>query len=52
VKRKGKKRIYSLNKETIIPLFQTIEKHVAKYGQRLVACETLADVKAQANQEV
>ena len=52
VERKGKKRIYSLNKETIIPLFEAIEKHVATYGQRLAACETLADIKAQANQEV
>jgi len=46
VKRKGKKRIYSLNKETIIPLFDTIDKHIGRYGQRLVTCETLADVNA------
>ena len=52
VERKGKKRIYSLNKKTIIPLFDTIDKHVATYGQRLVTCETLADVKARANIEV
>jgi len=52
VKRKGKKRIYSLNRKTIIPLFDTIDKHVAIYGQRLATCETLADVKAQTNLEV
>jgi len=52
VERKGKKRIYSLNKKTIIPLFNTIDKHVATYGQRLITCETLADVKARANLKV
>ena len=52
VKRKGKKRIYWINKETIVPLFETIDKHIAKYGQRLVTCETLADVKAIAKGEV
>ena len=27
----GKKRIYSLNKETILPLMQLVEKHVGTY---------------------
>jgi len=49
MKRKGKRRIYSLNKKTVIPLFDTIDKHVATYGQRLATCETLADVKTKAN---
>jgi DNA-binding transcriptional ArsR family regulator len=49
VERRGKRRIYSLNKKTIIPLFATIDKHIARYGQRLATCETLADVKARAN---
>lgn len=31
VKKEGKKRIYSLNKETILPLLHLIEKHVKKY---------------------
>ncbi|MBN1156697.1 winged helix-turn-helix transcriptional regulator [Candidatus Woesearchaeota archaeon] len=31
VKRDGKKRIYSLNKETILPLMELVEKHVSKY---------------------
>jgi DNA-binding transcriptional ArsR family regulator len=44
--RRGKKRIYRLNKETIIPLFDTIDKHIIKYGHRLNTCETLADIKA------
>ena len=30
-KKDGKKRIYSLNKETILPLLKLIEKHVKKY---------------------
>jgi DNA-binding transcriptional ArsR family regulator len=48
MKRKGKRRIYSLNKKTIIPLFDTIDKHIATYGQRLATCKTLADIKARA----
>lgn len=52
VERKGKKRIYSLNKETIIPLFDTIDKHVARYDHRLNTCETLAHVKALPKEEV
>jgi ArsR family transcriptional regulator len=31
VKRSGKRRIYSLNKETILPLMNLVEKHVRCY---------------------
>jgi len=31
VKRKGKKRIYSLNKDTIVPLMKIVKKHIMKY---------------------
>jgi len=31
VERKGKERIYSLNRETIEPLFQLIDKHMNKH---------------------
>ena len=31
VEQKGKQRIYSLNKETIVPLMKLVSKHVAKY---------------------
>lgn len=31
VKKKGKQRIYSLNKDTIIPILDLVEKHVHKY---------------------
>ncbi|MBN2479430.1 MAG: helix-turn-helix transcriptional regulator [Parachlamydiales bacterium] len=31
VKKEGKKRIYSLNEDTILPLLKLVEKHVKKY---------------------
>ncbi len=31
VERKGKQRVYSLNKDTIIPILNLVEKHVHKY---------------------
>ncbi len=31
VKQDGKKRIYSLNKDTMVPLMKLVEKHVTKY---------------------
>jgi len=31
VKQKGKKRIYSLNKKTILPILKIIDKHKCKY---------------------
>ncbi|HLD54835.1 MAG TPA: winged helix-turn-helix domain-containing protein [Candidatus Nanoarchaeia archaeon] len=31
VKNNGRERIYSLNKDTIIPLLNIVEKHVKKY---------------------
>jgi len=31
VKQKGKQRIYSLNKDTILPLMNLVKKHVKKY---------------------
>lgn len=31
VEQKGKQRIYSLNKDTVIPIIQLVEKHVEKY---------------------
>jgi len=33
VKRDGKQRIYSLNKETIIPILQIVDKHAKKMCQ-------------------
>ena len=34
VKQKGKKRIYSLNKKTIIPILKIIDKHKCIYCKR------------------
>ena len=31
VEQKGKQRIYSLNKDTVIPVIQLVEKHVKKH---------------------
>jgi DNA-binding transcriptional ArsR family regulator len=31
VKQQGKKRIYSLNKETILPMLKILDKHETKY---------------------
>jgi DNA-binding transcriptional ArsR family regulator len=31
VQREGKKKIYALNEETIIPIFQLVDKHVSKF---------------------
>ncbi len=35
IKKDGKKRIYSLNKETIVPLMRLAEKHVGKYCKNI-----------------
>ncbi len=37
VKQVGKKRIYSLNKETILPILKLIDKHEEKYCERCKA---------------
>jgi len=39
VKRKGKERIYSLNKETITPIFDIAEKHVKANCTSQCFCE-------------
>ena len=41
VKQKGKKRIYSLNKETIIPILKLIDRHAKNFcGRKCGRCET------------
>lgn len=35
VEQKGKRRIYSLNKETMVPLLQLAENHVKKYCKEI-----------------
>jgi DNA-binding transcriptional ArsR family regulator len=34
----GKERIYSVNEETMEPLFRLMDKHVEKYCQKLCNC--------------
>jgi DNA-binding transcriptional ArsR family regulator len=34
VKQKGKQRIYSLNKQTVIPMLKLVQEHVEKYCKR------------------
>ncbi|MBI4174230.1 MAG: helix-turn-helix transcriptional regulator [Candidatus Aenigmarchaeota archaeon] len=41
VKRDGKERIYSLNKETIYPMVSLIDKHINNYQKHLVKCGAL-----------
>ena len=31
VKKEGKKRIYSLNQETVVPILRLVDKHVSKF---------------------
>lgn len=35
VERKGKQRIYFLNKETVLPMLKLVEEHVQKYCGRV-----------------
>ncbi|MBI2076352.1 MAG: winged helix-turn-helix transcriptional regulator [Candidatus Aenigmarchaeota archaeon] len=38
VKQIGKKRVYSLNKDTIAPMLKLIDRHSKKYYRHLVKC--------------
>jgi len=38
-KANGKERIYSVNEDTVAPLFRLMNKHVEKYCQKLCNCE-------------
>lgn len=41
VTRKGKNRVYSINKGTIAPMLRLIDKHNKKYYKHLVKCGVL-----------
>ncbi|HED05534.1 MAG TPA: ArsR family transcriptional regulator [Ignavibacteria bacterium] len=43
VAKEGNFRIYSLNKETIIPIINLFEKHIQKYSEKLNCCEVIKD---------
>lgn len=36
----GKERVYSVNEETVGPLFRLMDKHVKKYCQRICNCSS------------
>lgn len=37
----GKKKIYTLNEETVAPLMMIVDTHVKKHGQNLLQCKVL-----------
>ncbi|WP_309493675.1 metalloregulator ArsR/SmtB family transcription factor [Candidatus Hecatella orcuttiae] len=41
--RNGRKRVYSLNRNTILPLMEIIDKHIEKYYEHLVKCKVLKE---------
>lgn len=44
VEQNGKNKICSLNEETILPLWEIIDRHIKEYGKNLEGCEVLKDV--------
>ncbi len=44
-KQYGKNKVCSLNKETVIPLLEIMDRHIKKYGKNLEGCEVLKDIK-------
>lgn len=41
----GKNKVCSLNKQTVIPLLEIMDRHIKKYGGNLEGCEVLKDVR-------
>jgi DNA-binding transcriptional ArsR family regulator len=39
--RDGKSKLYSLNKETILPLMRLVDAHIEKFATSLFSCEVL-----------
>ncbi len=44
-KQHGKNKVCSLNKQTVIPLLEIIDRHIKEYGKNLEGCEVLKDVR-------
>lgn len=44
-KRQGKKKVYLLDKEFIIPILENMDKHLERYNERLSRCGVLKDQK-------
>ena len=41
----GKNKGCSLNKQTVIPLLEIMDRHIKKYGRNLEGCEVLKDFR-------
>jgi DNA-binding transcriptional ArsR family regulator len=41
VTREGKSRVYSLNYETVVPLFDIADRHLKRYANNLLGCDVL-----------
>jgi ArsR family transcriptional regulator len=41
VTREGKSRVYSLNHETVVPLFDIADRHLRRYANDLLDCDVL-----------
>ena len=41
----GKNKVCSLNKQTVLPLLEIIDRHVEQYGKNLEGCKVLKDVR-------
>jgi ArsR family transcriptional regulator len=41
VTREGKSRVYSLNHETVVPLFEIADRHLRRYANDLLDCDVL-----------
>jgi ArsR family transcriptional regulator len=41
VQREGKSRIYSVNKQTVLPLLEITDRHLREYASNLFTCEEL-----------
>ena len=45
VEQNGKNKVCSLNKQTVVPLLEIIDRHIKEYGKNLEGCEVLKDVR-------
>lgn len=48
----GKYRVYSLDKEYIVPILKDIDKHLIKYGERLKYCGIIVNEKCGDDKEI
>ncbi len=41
--KKGKWKIYSLDKDAILPMMEILDEHVERYKKKLESCEVISD---------